>query len=45
MSQRFASLRGRLRELGFNQFFSEDSLELVESLFKAFVNVSEVAPA
>ena len=42
MSQKYAALRGRMRELGFNQYFSEDSFELVEALFHSLEKVSEV---
>ena len=43
-SPKFVNLRIRLDQLGFNQPFTQDSLELVDKLFKSFVKLSEVKP-
>ena len=42
-SQKYVTLRGRLDQLGFDQPFNPDSVDLVERLFKSFVKLTEVA--
>lgn len=41
-SQRYSSLRAKLKDLGFPQYFSEESLELVEGLLRSFISLSEL---